>query len=741
MTRGAALIFVLTAAFLTTPVAVSGATGAAVAEVAGTGAVRAEGSAGTARVGATPGESVMTPVTTKVTRRQDTQVQVSAITPQAPREPAAQVKISGVVANSGATTLTGLSIRLRFSRQPFATRTEMQSFADGGQILDQSRKTVLVDQLVASGQFPWEFVVTPAELGMYRFGVYPVTIELVDAAGQQLAAQRTFLPYAPKNQQVSRTKIAWALPIVDQPHRGDDSTFVDDGLRETVADDGRLGKILKIAETPSKGVSWFVDPAVLDDAQAMAKGYSLRTGTAADAATERKPGDQTTSRWLQRLRTALEKAPVSATPYADPDVAAITHHGLDTATGIALKQGAAVATELLGKDVGTATNWPVGGVIDRDALDVLAVGDVRTVLLTATALPPSTPLTYTPDAAATVDTVQKPVNVLLADPVLSQLIATTGTSGAGVTALTTQRFLAETAMISAERPAESRTVVAAPPRRWNPDPAFVTTLLKTAASAPWLKPVTLSSVKPSKTAVPRGDLVYTDKDQQAELSKAYLGVVRKLSNRAELTATVTKDHRRVFDTALLRVTSAAWRGRTGNANPLIKQIDSSVTTRTNAISVSSSEQRTVAGQNGVVPISIRNDLQNEEVTVGVRITSGDRKLLTIGEYESPVTISPGKTRPLDIPMVAHGGGQTTVKVQLTTASGVRYGLPVEVIVNTTGYGAIALVIVGAALAVMLAAVVLRILRRRSRRTAKGRGAGQRGPRAVPEPAQHREGPS
>ncbi|GAA3788825.1 DUF6049 family protein [Sphaerisporangium flaviroseum] len=713
MTRGAALISVLTAAFLIAPAAVAsvGASQAALAEQ-------------------------MTSAT--AASRQDVQIVVNSVTPQVARDPATPITISGSVANTGAAPLAGVSVRLRFSRQKFLTRATMQAFADGGPILDSPWRTIFVNEFAPSGKVPWEFSLTPAELQMFGFGVYPLTIELVDGVGRQLAAQRTLLPFASKDQPVTRTKIAWALPLMDQPHRGDDATFVDEGLRQAVADDGRLGKILKIAETPSKGVSWFVDPALLDDAQAMAKGYMLKSG----ARTLKKPPDQGAAQWLQRLRGALSEAPVSATPYADPDVTAVSHHGLDTATGIALTKGASIATDLLGKDVGTTTNWPMGGLVDHDALDVLAVGGVKRVLLTSAALPPNPPLTYTPDAAASIPTVQGPVDALLVDPVLSQLITPADTSAPGSAALVTQRFLAETAMISVERPDEPRSVIAAPPRRWNPDPEFVTALLKTAATTPWLKPVSLSSIKPSKTAVPRSDLVYTEKDAQGELPRSYIGTVKKLGNRAELTVAVTKDPRRIFDTALLRLTSTAWRGRTNSAGPLLKQLDAAVTTRTNAISITS-EQRTLAGKNGIVPISIRNDLPDEVVTVGVKITSSDRKLLTIGAYESPVTISPGKTKSLDIPMIANStsGGQTTFKVQLTSVGGASYGLPVEVTVNRTGYTEIALVIVGAALTVMLAAVMLRVLRRHSRRPAKGRRAGRPGPRAVPEPAQHREGPS
>src|SRR5690606_41556329 len=72
---------------------------------------------------------------------------------------------------------------------------------------------------------------------------------------------------------------------------------------------------------------------------------------------------------------------------------------------------------------------------------------------------------------------------------------------------------------------------------------------------------------------------------------------------------------------------------------------------------------------------------------------------------------------VQIPMTrtTERSGDASVTVQLMTADGRPYGEPVKLIVRTTGYTGIALVIVGGALTVMLAAVVTRVLRRRSQR--------------------------
>src|SRR5690606_25797644 len=141
--------------------------------------------------------------------------------------------------------------------------------------------------------------------------------------------------------------------------------------------------------------------------------------------------------------------------------------------------GAQVAGTLLGRTVPATTNWPYGGVLDRDALDELAVSGVRTLLLSGNALPPESPTATTPDAAATIDTVAGRLTVLLADPTLSALVDATA-QGGNPGAL--RRFIAETAMIAAEDPKRTRSVVAAPRRRWDPDPKAVQELLEVAGS-------------------------------------------------------------------------------------------------------------------------------------------------------------------------------------------------------------------------------------------------------------------
>ncbi|MGV9773924.1 DUF6049 family protein [Streptosporangium sp. NPDC003464] len=665
---------------------------------------------------------------TTTVSRQSPQLVVEAISPDVPREPTSEIKISGSFTNPGTEALTNLRIRMRYSSQPFAQRADMASYLSGQAFQPVTWTQSNVPQVAPSAKVPWEFPTTAQQLGLSRFGVYPVMVEVLDPLGQQLAVQRTFVTYLPKGTKVPRTRLAMVLPIIDQPRRADDRIFVNDGLPASMAEGKRLGNLLKIAQdtASAKGLTWVVDPALLDDARALSKAHTVRT----EEAGESHPADATAAKWLGELRTALAEPPVVATPYADPDVAALAHNGVDDITSTGIKAAGTVAKEILGRDIRTDINWPANGLLDYDGLDLLATGGVRTVLLNAPNLPPAIPSATTPDASATVESVSGPVTALVADTALSEVIGA-DTSVPGAALLNRQRFIAETAMIGSEPVTTSRTVIGAPPRRWNPDPAYVTDLTKTAATLPWLAPATLDAIKKGK-GVPtaRTDLTYTDQDRRKELGRPYVSSVRRVAARADLTSTVTTGQdANVFDLALLRLTSSAWRDRAETATPYVKQVGTAVDERIGKISITGTEQtqvRTLAGKNGEVPITVHNglgpDVDGNEVEVKLEVTSDQPNLLKIEPYEAqddPIVIRGGQNRTIRVPMTATTttGGQTTVTVQLTTEDGRKYGRPVELTVRTTGYTGIALVIVGAALLVMLAAVIMRVLRRRGTRRA------------------------
>jgi hypothetical protein len=247
--------------------------------------------------------------------------------------------------------------------------------------------------------------------------------------------------------------------------------------------------------------------------------------------------------------------------------------------------------------------------------------------------------------------------------------------------------------------------------------------------------------------VPRSDLVYTERERRAELSHSHLEAVKKLDQEAAVTATSTADHRQLFDGAVVRLTSAAWRGDGKKSAAFLKQVDAAVDARTDRVSVIS-DPRAIAGANGQrvdVPVSVDNAL-DQDVQIKIRVTSDVTSRLAIdapgGIYETDtLTVSADRSQLVNVPVIVLGeGGETTISVQLLTAQGKPYGDRVRVTVRATGYTGIALVIVGAALTIMLAAVIMRILRRRSRKAFPFSGAEPPVEGPFPVPAEHGETP-
>ncbi|ETK35032.1 DUF6049 family protein [Microbispora sp. ATCC PTA-5024] len=671
---------------------------------------------------------------------------VEQVAPEVVRDPAAPITIGGTVTG---TPNSAVRVRVDYSGQPLRLRSDMDVFLSGqGYFTPRYNTKVQATQLDQSGRLRFEFTITPGELGMSRLGVYPIAVEVVDAAtGQRISIERTFLPYVPDGQDVPKVKLAVALPIADRPHRADDATFMDDDLRASVSS-GRLAALLKVAQEAGKSVTWFVDPGVLQDVRQTASGpYTVRTGDD----DSRKTADATAGQWLAGLRTALTGKPVAALPYADPDLTALVHNGLEEPAVAAIQRGSSLATDLLGEDVQGSTVWPTGGIVDRDAADELAMAGVTSLLLSQDALPPRAPApggqgaggqvvpggttpSATPDAAARLETVaDSPVTALLADPGLGRILSG-DTSVPGAAMLARQRFVAETAMIAFEPagqtgqtgdgsvPVPARTVIAAPTGHlWNPDPDFVTSLLEAVSAAPWLRMTTLGSVKPSRHPTPRGDLAYTERDHQAELSRSYLAAVRRLDQEAEAASTVTAERTELFHEAILRLSSSAWRGDGKRATAFAKRVEAAVDGRIAGVSVIDSP-RAIAGANGQVPVSIANNL-DKDVLIKVRVTSENRSRLSIdapdGVFETgdAIRVLRARSQLVNVPVVVPArGGEARIDIQLLTSDDKPYGDPVHVVVRATGYTGIALVIVGAALAIMLAAVVMRILRRRSRKS-------------------------
>ena len=120
------------------------------------------------------------------------------------------------------------------------------------------------------------------------------------------------------------TKVAWVWPMIDRPRRTDDATFIDDQLEVELAPGGRLDTLIQAAKKARTPVTWAIDPALIDDAQEMSNGYTLKNAKRPKGTS--RPPSTAAANWLNQLRSAGN--PYFTTPYADPDTVALVRQKL-----------------------------------------------------------------------------------------------------------------------------------------------------------------------------------------------------------------------------------------------------------------------------------------------------------------------------------------------------------------------------------------------------------------------------
>ena len=665
-------------------------------------------------------------------------IAIDRFTPKA-AGPKSVIRVSGRIVNTSGQALPSATIRLRYSARTVPSRSQLKLYA-GGSPAAVSPQSVAVRQTLPHGigakaSVRWSLKVPVSRLGLSgTLGVYPIAVDAIDAAGRTLAEQRTFLTYGTKSPTYKPTKVAWLWPIIDRPRRADDDTFMDNSLGRSLTGDGRLSRLVQAGERDHGRVplTWMVDPALLDDADKLSRAHQVISGS---NHTKTKPADADATAWLGRLKSAIGASPLAVTPYGDIDTTAVTRAGLDDDVKPALREGARITQRLLKRSASTGLAWPSQGLADADSMDVMAFAGAHTVVLSQRALPTSTQLSYTPDGVARLPTSNGTVKALLADPTLSDILG--GTQRQSSPVVTEQRFLAETALITAELPNSQRTVVVLPPRRWDPAPGLAQALLRDTRSVPWIKPVSATSVKPGPGLDRR--LEYTNAEQQNELGRRYLHNVAEIRGRARRFGSIFPDGTSPDQLATFRMESSAWRTSPTRAKRLRGRVRWAVDRTSGKVNFVNRASVTLGGSEAKIPVTIANNLgagdgspedrEANTAKVRVRVTAPDSNSISIGSYDPVKRVGPNSKATLYVPVKARAVTVTNLRLELLAPDGKPINPPVAMKVRVTNIGETASWVTGAALGVLVIAAAVRFLRRRSR---AGGSDGDSGPPAPPD---------
>ena len=667
--------------------------------------------------------------------------------------PEETLTVSGTVTNqsSSAVNLASLALRIRLSAP--STRSALDLWLDPavGQFATRLALQQPDQRLEPGGTTTFEFTVDPADLPLSRsaaaWGPRGLAVDAVTAGGIRQSA-RTHVVWYPGST-AEATDVSLLVPLVPSSQELTDAALAPGAVADQ---SGERVLALAAATAADRAVAWAMDPALVlpagrgaepglggqsgaDGAEPVAAAEPDEAGVPAGTATPTpsesdgsddpapEPGTPGLAELLAPLAAGHE---LVGLPYAAMDEAATTHTGYADLQATAMQIGnEAFAESGLRTLEGVA--WPTAQVPDRATLRTLADTGARTFVVSDAAVPLSRELTYTPTGRGTVSTGSGTASLLLAESALSAALGGVVPEGEGQRAddlAARQYLLALTAMVSRERPNDSRHLLAAAPRGFAGDATALHDRIAALAGAPWVRLAPLSEL----AALPDPGYERAGLPEEApeagEASAALLSQVGTALDSLDRFAAIVAEPERVAVAErhrLLQVAAGSWRsdeaGRDAFAN-LTRAAAADFQTRIGVIATGTVN---LISEVGDLPVSLRNEL-DQDVVARLRLTPDGPSIL-LGDAVD-VTVPARSEHTVSVRVNAVGTADVEITAVLTDQQGHVVGesatLSVRVRADWENVGTAVLAgLLGLALVVGLVRSIRRSNRRRDGSTEAG----------------------
>ncbi len=689
----------------------------------------------TARTGtAVPGAIVQDPTAVSIT--------ITAVTPQILR-PGDDLTVSATVTNGSTQTIQQPRAAVLLSRTSLSTRYSLDAWTSADPTSSAGTTVMsmaLPDPLASGASTTVQLTVPAAALRLSaatsQWGARGLAVQVLDG-WSRVGIARTFALWLPADQP-ARTSISVLVPITrDAADLAAEASATRPGLptiatpdatptqptgtasngtasngtanpsgstaSSTFAPNGRLADLVRLS-AHHPGVSWAVDPALVVAARA-----SGTTGAA----------------WLSTLDSGAAERDVFALPYADPDLAAVARAG---ATSLAQQADTLTSALPWVNDIGALTGLQLApdGTTDAATLDEAAQLGASAVVVDPSALSPTTDLTYTPTGRATVRTAAGSIAALVPDPTLSSLLRSPGSDSPAVAA---QRLLAETAVITRERPNQDRHLLVTVGRDWTPTTAVAAAQLAALESAPWVAMEPLSKLISSASPdVERAPLPTTAADP-TELPAPDVATIASEQHTLETFASIVPNPAALLDgvqESVLGPLSVGWRADTAGRATLLASLLTDLRARRTGLSIIQGSNITLISQSSEVPISLRNSL-DQDATVTLRLTPRSGCLVV---PDAPTVIVPAhQTASFRVPFSAVASCDVVVDVSVLTSDGTPVADPIRFTVSVhADWENVGTAVVAGLLVLGLVVGLWRTVRRgQTARRARMRGDGQASP--------------
>lgn len=646
--------------------------------------------------------------------------------------------VSGEVTNLGAATLSAPVVELRLQAWTPTARSALTSWLDedSARVTRRAQITTLPTELEPGASVDYELTVDLAALGASLteriWGGRGIEV-LAHADGVEDRALSIVVLYPDVEPVAAPLALTVLAPVTLTGSERAESLAEGTALTESAS--RRLEGLVGAA---GRKVTWALDPSLL---------LALGNDESADGEDggdpdDTAPGDDdepATSEGASAVAEALSGHEVLALPFADADVAAI---GAADAAEV-LELARARGQDLLDQAGVSAVSdlaWPEAGHVSAATAETVALAGYRGIILPNDAVEQVALLQHTPTGRVDVTSPAAVLDGILVDSQLSSLLlpspsaaTVSGTTSSHLDAATlelasSQMLLAQTALISRERPEEQRAVLAALDReavgRLDDDQlATLATRLASLAQAPWIEMSSLAELwgRPvtGLSQAGLGGETETDDDGSRAAITAAAGLMADVGAFAEALSDPESETTPVLD-SILEISSTAWRssprGR-GAAGELAQAQVSRL--RQGVVAIPPGSQVNLIAEQGTIPIVLTNAF-TQEVMVDIELTSSD-PLLQV-ESTSSVTLAAApdgalSTTTVRTPVTAIANGDVTVRTQLLSPSGAPLGpaqeFDIRVRADWENRGT---AIAAAALGVLLVIGLTRTIRR-GRRTA------------------------
>lgn len=642
-----------------------------------------------------------------------------------------RVTVSGVVTNRSEETWTDLQVYLLTSFEPIRSRAGLAAAAETDPRLEVGDRLAGPGEYVEIGDLapgestayslslPARALDISGEPGAYWIGVH--VLGAVDGIRDVVAdgRARSFMPLMePRGPE---TELALVLPFRAPVHRDMSTRLL--GLerwQRTLGPGGRLRNLVDFAASSTAPLTLLVDPAVLDAAASVAADNPpLSTASDGSGPEPEEPSESPSAdeeaedeeepteaaldaaAWLADFTTTAAAKTVLALPYGDLDVAAAAKRARPL-----LRQAGELSGETMDDFEINASPVvaPPSGLLSANGFRAVEPG--TPVLVSEGAFPGvSGPVASGPGAT---------------DIVLSDVAAADGGPGPNARKdplAVRQRILSEAAL-HALTGAGAQPLVVTLPARWDPGTNWTRGEFFSGLDVPWLSRVDLPSIVLAAEEPPVArDPSYPRRlvGQQIPVANqaATRGLIRTGRIFAELLTLNDTVATELAKSAMLASSYAA-RDRAEAAADRARETRLRVRRTMQRVTVEGPPFVMMSGGTGPLAVTVVNNL-DEPVTVELAAQTPTDELEI--RAPEPLTLGPGQRSPVRMRADSVSIGVHPVTILLTTVDGEPIGSRTGFNVRTSNVGEVIWVIMGIGGAILLLAIVVRLVRRvRGRRS-------------------------